>query len=1428
MDAEQKTRLLVPMDIEALLVGQAGGSSWVDLKPDFRSIYFNQFLGQQLESRPFGPTVSDLHGPGVHLHWALPDGLTHGSQEPGEDLKFPLVPNRWLVVRYSDQGTEKNAQFLCRTWIVESDTVTGDDNAQSWPHLSSENPRQEKDYRVFVGKRFDFAGWQEQSSTERIDITAAGYGDPSFAAFYPACKGILGFHDGDLDGLENTTLNYFVAGWYSSASYDPLHQATERAVPEFFFAALSDFLNEKRWTYPGFAEAFDKAQQLKKLKADLKEQKEMAQRLAQAATGVSQQNQDAAAAPPVAAHVARTQEALQSGGVELQNQIAEKEKECAALAQQVDALRKQLPSEILCHGTITGIRWQTKDTLYDTGIPRGQVKVSAGDTAVEALAALFKGQLNDELVKLLEAFHYDLLHDLETPGGDDTFEQKVHERRYGRLEHGILWDLLADQTADQKNSEEKTPPIPGEVRAMLEKLNVPQRRINQLKRDRDAAASELYAAWYKTVLNSTENNGDNQALLNQQMATLQAEMDRLTAALSAQQDEREGRPKGNEWDQLQASIALFAPEYKLQAVEEARFWRPNDPVMLLAGPTLQRSPRHGEDGRYRKDGLLLCRVTGQQITALQVTIPRGTVQTFGPQDIDQWCNPFPQGKPWPEIVDLFRESLLLLPASNRAYAIAYAIYEKNESGVAGKSAAEVARLKQDLADWFLKLWKDAADPEIGQLDLRHEAGQTLLELTGAFPSPVMRHVWEKNPWLPLFLQWQVDWRPGSTSQYLQSWKLNESGTHFEWNGNAPADEQHLYSGTVLLTSSATWTFSERLRQYNLIHENPALKKLQTAVRSMSVLCQSLGGFTDNLLMRKGLLELRPLAPGAGGAGPKLSPIFDRVKDVEWLSPLTDAALYPLRAGHLKVLKLRVVDAFGQLYDVEQDSLDGIMLSPELAGPPGFIQLGPRLAQHARLAMRWPAASDSRWNAVAGNGAEDTDKSPVCGWVLPNFFDDGLMIYDARGNALGALQAVKRKSWEQGAGGRQEQIEGFHWVGLPGTDSFYFGQPSVKQTDPLGKKANPHLREFVKGLLSVDRQSGEALAGLLDSMSQALSNSSGSSASGQNPSLALLIGRPLALVRASLAFELDGWAARSQSIDDLLKVQTGGIEEVKVSARLGDRRQWHDVWLGDDGLVGFFQDQNYTRFSPAYGLAGRNDSYNQYNTVPETSIGAPLDLTLLVDPSRGISVTTGILPRQTFQLPFGDIIETLEHKQVIFYTGPVVGPKPEGHDRKILMPQPSDIYGQWSWTHHTDIEVWQETAIADTQKDSGYFSEIPLAISEGWLKLVTAPLSVRVFTVKGKNAVHKAGTRGQTADEFEVQRGEKSILSWTAIGANEIELWQDTTLAFRSGQHPLPSQRVVQVNKDASFTLVAIARPDPLSTGDAPPQQERKTINIKVT
>src|SRR4029077_1841517 len=91
-------------------------------------------------------------------------------------------------------------------------------------------------------------------------------------------------------------------------------------------------------------------------------------------------------------------------------------------------------------------------------------------------------------------------------------------------------------------------------------------------------------------------------------------------------------------------------------------------------------------------------------------------------------------------------------------------YEINAAGLAQSHAGAIETIAGQLVDeYFDKIWKDASDPDVENPKLRYpgkdEADQATFELVGTFPSPIVMSRWTKNPWLPLFLQWEVGWEP---------------------------------------------------------------------------------------------------------------------------------------------------------------------------------------------------------------------------------------------------------------------------------------------------------------------------------------------------------------------------------------------------------------------------------------------------------------------------------------------------------------------------------------------------------------------------------------------------------------------------------------------------------------------------------------------
>ena len=200
--------------------------------------------------------------PGLHLHWALPDALTTGQHHDGS-MQFPAVPNRWLVRRLDNRGQVQ------KSWIVESDFLhpcdgTGMPTYQrppddghgkpitAWPgdkpitfptkRLQLPNHKPGAAFR-YMGRSLLLQDWLQrkaddadtylnQDANSDYKLTALGYGEPAFAAYYPNCYSVFGFCDVDPDLDGGTSYEYQVIGWFHEKDLDPLQAAEFAQLPQ--------------------------------------------------------------------------------------------------------------------------------------------------------------------------------------------------------------------------------------------------------------------------------------------------------------------------------------------------------------------------------------------------------------------------------------------------------------------------------------------------------------------------------------------------------------------------------------------------------------------------------------------------------------------------------------------------------------------------------------------------------------------------------------------------------------------------------------------------------------------------------------------------------------------------------------------------------------------------------------------------------------------------------------------------------------------------------------------------------------------------------------------------------------------------------------------------------------------------------------------
>ncbi|WP_298922290.1 hypothetical protein [uncultured Roseobacter sp.] len=189
--------LLVPVDVQALYVPASHSERYVRLP-----LELGDGADADKTTAPF--STPRARAKGVHLHWAMPDGLLRGEMVDDDDepVQMPVLPNRWLVVRMS--GRRNRARVDLRSWLIEADTGRVFD-LPKYPNAPT-------------------ASLAQQMTPETL--TGIIGGSPNWTASYDATLNRFAFHD-QLDGVQPTQVltrqaSYVVIGWWSDRAHDPL------------------------------------------------------------------------------------------------------------------------------------------------------------------------------------------------------------------------------------------------------------------------------------------------------------------------------------------------------------------------------------------------------------------------------------------------------------------------------------------------------------------------------------------------------------------------------------------------------------------------------------------------------------------------------------------------------------------------------------------------------------------------------------------------------------------------------------------------------------------------------------------------------------------------------------------------------------------------------------------------------------------------------------------------------------------------------------------------------------------------------------------------------------------------------------------------------------------------------------------------------
>ncbi len=842
---------------------------------------------------------------------------------------------------------------------------------------------------------------------------------------------------------------------------------------------------------------------------------------------------------------------------------------------------------------------------------------------------------------------------------------------------------------------------------------------------------------------------------------------------------------------VKAITSLIDINNKLSRNPAETFWAPNEPVLLITEPKgaeniLVRVNRNG------KSNLLPCRQHPELISALQLNTTNITANELGATAVAKAYGN--TGDLQVLIQSLLNEGYFLTPQASYDL-IANAAKLGNDSLTLDLITAQIDLVKQQEKAQFNErmpaIEKDKTTERSVDAPLATAFKGTPSYYIG------MTDLWKGDidytPFLPLFLAWSADFNPvqlvdgpGADQKnsvippdYITSnFKLGANNVDIvcskplqlqQQNGNLSPVK--LY-GQITLSNQASYALLQQISIYfkkkgidissgnvDTSGFNSFEKELYDAFEYFDkkvILSQGMNGFNSGLLEQLQLLQL-PVNGGVAGDDNVPIQLLDFLIPF-WRNPEFDKTtvgqylnsnyFLPLRAGMLQMKELYIVDAFGryfQIGDIQnnrpvQDQL--IVSSSMKAGPEAEqnnneIYLPPRFVQPMQLSFDWLSSTSLEGGETTF--VERTQQpafSPVCGWILPNNLDNSLSLYDGSGEPLGSLG-----------------IEGLKhtatWRPVPSGEPGDSSDNGRNQMQADIANANPFFRDFLNEYaFPVGGASYfQEFLNIIE-QSQVYIHSANLQ---QEKGLAVLVGRPLVLVRAELRLDLQGLpevglkesffkaSAKQLAEEDTSKSENwldydidkrfqAGLTDVVCPVQLGDLHQF------DDGLIGFFLNDDWsTFFSPiASSKSGavqqstfetivlRPNYHSKESALVEKGSGQnnankeqkSVIVTMLMDPRADVHATTGILPVQSINIPSDQYATTLNKLLVYFLANPVLM-----GDQQIDLPLPKERGYDWAWAQPgVDADL---PLSPNYINDNAQFNYSPQTIRDGWLKLKKA-------------------------------------------------------------------------------------------------------------
>ena len=957
------------------------------------------------------------------------------------------------------------------------------------------------------------------------------------------------------------------------------------------------------------------------------------------------------------------------------------------------------PTGCVLHGAVVGIDWPGSGDTVEAGGPPDStsVTVAVGNTMAETIAAIIAASSGaPQAAAIVEALQLGVVKELDQPDGRAQLDVQLHASSFASQPGGPPATepvTIAPSGPPQAPPSDQPPPGPGIF-----------------------SAPPPAGTGFRPVIRPA--------------GLAQLGVEAGTAPTVRAEERIISAPMGGVISAIGAGPTIPAtdPGGPVQALRSPpRLFVPKDPIVLVQGG--QRSFAH-DSSVPTEDGLVVCRLT--PLAELSFQLPQ-VPQRPSVRGSDVLERGIENGSVPIECEGLLQETALLDTGSATAISAAAG----TSAGPAGSGAAAPGVAEHNIMV-EQTAWYSLRNPRVDHGPLLANSG-----LAGLLPAPYAVAP-ASRPWTPMHLEWSVEFVPSPGG--LDDWDLGQIDYTLEEKATIPpAGQGTIFQGRSPLTGGASSTLAAAVN--NALQQaasiggtgavpGPAAGKFAREA-FYSPLAQTLVGQFQAMTINpppgqdpveppqlqdiaSALAQMDVLSCGLGGLLTQLRGGIPADGTSAAPGGIVPAPFFALRAGFLRLLRLRLVDGFGQFVDLcgsdASHDAQGYLVSGSLSVPdqPGVLALAPRFTAPTRGWFRFMSAQTPGQEA-------DYQTSPVCAFVLPNHLDGSLEFFNADGSPAGSLEPLAdgTVSWQEAP-----------------------GLPTTAGQDPARTLTNSYAVQLVQGLVSwgiadATQAREPAWSALLRTIDSTLWSVDPFSHAGDEH-LSLLLGHPICVIRALIRLD----------VADPVVTPDGTLTAVPI--RLGDLTQW------EDGLLGYFVDDDYTVLhvadAAAPGMArqvGPQQGFlQQINLVPGfyesfaddlaggASTGATpvthpyidtsgvllirpnqtINLTLLVEPLASVHATLGLVPRKQIGFRRAWVQAGLAAIAPTFQFGPVlVDPQ------HIRMPLATDLSGTWVWDYRSDPVTWTEDPTVNATDDALLPVDPPTAI-EGWLKLTPPPAS----------------------------------------------------------------------------------------------------------